>query len=161
VDNLCIVGNKPDISYPERAPDFALADHDEMARPFASLMGSTGLILGFVGDVWMPNNAQLLRWLQRLALPLRREGIDTALVASNASHILRSFYASSPVPPLFPLLADADRRVHRLYGMERLEGLFLIDSMRRIHARWLLSSDKAPRPKQFLRAVRSFQLSLR
>lgn len=155
------MSNKADILHPERAPDFALADHDEIARPFASLMGASGLILGFVGDVWMPNNAQLLRWLQRLALPLRRDGIHTALVASNAPHILRSFYASSPVPPLFPLLADADRRVHRLYGMERLEGLFLIDPLRRVHARWLLGSDKTPRPKQFLRAVRSFQLSLR
>lgn len=154
-----IVGNKLDSLPLELAPDFALADHNEIARPLSSLMGSTGLILGFVGDVWMPHNAQLLRWLQRLALPLLRDGIHTALIVSNAPHILRGFYASSPVPPLFPLLADVDRRIHQLYSMERLEGLFLIDHARRIRARWLLGND-SPRPKQFLRAVRSFQLTL-
>jgi len=122
------------------------------------LMGKRGLLLAFVSDIWMVSSARLYRWLEAQTPALMREEVATALVVCNAPHVIKSFLNSTPIPPLFPVLADADRRLHVLAGFERGEGLLMLDVRRQVRGIWLLKADAPPRPKKFLQAVRSFDL---
>ncbi len=118
-------------------------------------MGERGLLLAFVSDVWMPGSVQLLRWLQRLSLPLLHDGIRTVLLAANSPHTLKGYHVSSPVPPLFTLLSDSDGSLRQRFMLGRGDHLLLIDTRRRILLRWLVSGAAVPRPKSFMRAVRA------
>lgn len=141
----------------ESAADFTALDALEQARPLRSLLGRRGLLLGFVGDVWMPSSVLLLRWLTRETTPLRRIEVATAALVGNAPHTLHGFLSASPLPPGFPLLADADRTLHALYNMAHA-GVILIDADLCIRGRWLMTADALPRPKAFLRTVEAMGL---
>ena len=130
----------PDVSLANSiAPDFAACDRDGRLFRLQDLLGRRGLLLGFIGDVWLPTNAQRIHALQRVSPALQRVGVQPAMITSNEAHTLIGFYASSPVPFTFPLLADADRRIHLAYGVGRSDGILLINRDQRVRARWTLS----------------------
>lgn len=145
------------ISALESAPEFTTIDHLEHVQTLRSVMGARGLLLGFVGDIWVPSSVSLLRWLGEEAAPLRRMEVATAALVCNAPHTLRGFVSASPVPPRFPLLADADRIIHAVYNMGQ-PGVMLIDAELRIRGRWLPMQEGLPRPKRFLRVVEAMGL---
>lgn len=139
------------------AVEFVASDHREHEHTLRALMGERGLLLGFVGDIWMPSSARLLRWMSRETMPLRRMEIAVAALVSNAAHTLHGFFSASPVPPRFPLLADANRHWHTSYGMSH-DGIILIDAELRIRARWDAYTGELPRSKVFIRTIESLNL---
>jgi peroxiredoxin len=143
----------------EHAPDFTTIDHLEHAHTLHSIMGARGLLLGFVGDIWLPSSVSLLRWLGAEAAPLHRMEVATAALVGNAPHMLRGFISASPVPPRFPLLADADRMIHAVYNMGQ-PGVMLIDAEGRIRGRWLPMKKGLPRPKRLLRLVEALGMTM-
>lgn len=124
---------------PSPVPDFTLADYRQQQYNLAGLMGAKGVLLGFIGDVWLPANVRRLQWLQRYTPTLQRAGVMVATLIPNETHTLYNFYISSPVPPQFPLLADADRRVHRAYQLDHRATLLLVDHQRQLHETWCVT----------------------
>ncbi len=141
----------------ERAVEFIAQDHLEIAYALRSLVGKRGLLLGFVGDIWMQSSVHLLRWMTREAEALRRLDVETAALVGNAPHTLHGFITASPLPPRFPLLADADGVLHAQYNMAQ-PGAVLIDAELRIRARWLMQPEGMLRPKQLMRTVEALGL---
>jgi len=52
------------------------------------------------------------------------------------------FYASSPTPPVFPMLADVDGAVHHLFGMDNQAGMIVLDHELRVRQNWTLTADR-------------------
>lgn len=128
-------------SHEEPAPvaDFSLSDYQHRLYTLSHLMGENGLLLGFIGDVWLPANVRRLQWLQRYAPRIKNSGVGLAALISNQTHTLYNFYISSPIPLEFPLLADFDRAVHHLYHLDYRPALLLIDRHQIIREKWLVT----------------------
>jgi peroxiredoxin len=124
------------------APSFVLRDHAGCPRHLDELMGSRGLILGFIGDIWQSASIRRIIWLQRHAHTLLRTGYNVALLICDQPNMVYGFYVSSPTPPEFPLLADVDRKVHCLYNMEAYPGMVLLDHNRVIRHKWLMPDER-------------------
>jgi peroxiredoxin len=136
------------------APHFTLRDHSRAARTLTDLCGERGVVLGFTGDIWRPASVRRIIWLQRHAAMLQRTGFQVALLIQDEPHMVYGFYASSPTPPPFPMLADAERAVHRLFGMEEEAGMVIIDHEFIMRHRWLLTADRIwPRLPEILEAL--------
>ncbi|MCC6614680.1 MAG: hypothetical protein IT320_14460 [Anaerolineae bacterium] len=135
-----------------------LFDHQEETCTFDSIMGERGILPVFIGDIWAPGNERVLRWINRITRPLAHEGINSVLVTSNAAHTLKGFFASSPLPLTFPLLADNDLQVRRQCAVERKNAILLIDVQGYIRAHWFIAGRNLPRLKLVLNAIQSFNL---
>jgi peroxiredoxin len=124
------------------APAFTVRDQDRRMLALDDLMGEQGLLIGFVGDIWMPASVRRILWLQRHAGSFLRADVNLALVICDQPHTLHGFRMSSPLPLEFPLLADTDHAVHRLFNMDDLCGLVLLDSSRVIRHKWLVPDER-------------------
>lgn len=124
------------------APDFRVGDHNQTSRQLDDLMGARGLILGFLGDIWLSASIRRIIWLQRHAGTFIREGFNVGLVIRDQPHMLYGFYISSPTPLEFPLLADVSGEVHRRYNMIDHPGLVLLDRSRIIRHKWLMPDER-------------------
>lgn len=137
----------------QRAPDFALLNHDHRIMSLEDLMGEHGLLLGFTGDIWQPASVRRILWLQRYAPRLHKLGVNIALLFSDKPHMLYGFYMSTPTPLGFPLLSDLDRDVHRRYNMERHAGLALINRELRVADKWLVPDERVwPQVQELIQA---------
>jgi hypothetical protein len=47
------------------APAFMVRDHESRKHILDDLMGKNGLLLGFIGDIWLPASVRRILWLQR------------------------------------------------------------------------------------------------
>jgi peroxiredoxin len=138
------------------APDFVVPNHAQHPHQLDDLMGEKGLILGFMGDVWMPSNVRRLIWLQHHAYTFISMGVNVALVATDQPHMLYGFFMSSPTPPSFPLLADTDGVVHRLFEMTAYSGMILLDRNRVMRHKWLVPHERVwPSLQDMLEIVES------
>jgi peroxiredoxin len=117
--------------------DFSLLDYQQHTYSLEQLMGTKGLLLGFIGDIWLPANVRRIQWLQRYATRIQGSGVGLAALISNEAHTLYNFYISSPIPPTFPLLADYNRAVHLRYQLDFRAALLLIDAERKVRDQWL------------------------
>jgi peroxiredoxin len=124
------------------APDFTVLNHAQQPVKMSSLMGRNGLILGFIGDIWQSANIRRIIWLQRHANTFIRSGHNVALLIRDEPHMLYGFYVSSPTPPEFPLLADLDDEIHRLFNMSRFPGMVLVDKEHIIRHKWLMPDER-------------------
>ena len=123
-------------------PGFTVLGHDGRPLSLAALMGELALLLAFVNDISLPSTIRRAQWLQSNLPTLRRMGVCVALAVPNQPHTLHNFYSSSPAPPDFPLLADDDRQLRRLFQLNRQAGLVLITRDRRIMAQWAVSEEQ-------------------
>lgn len=124
------------------APRFHLPDHNRAHHNLTDLMGERGLILGFTGDIWRPASVRRILWLHRHAHMLQRTGFNVALLIHDEPHMVYGFYASSPTPPVFPMLADVDGAVHHLFGMDNQAGMIVLDHELRVRQNWTLTADR-------------------
>ncbi len=132
----------PAVTLRSLVPAFSALGHDGRPLSLALLMGELALLLAFVNDLALPSTVRRAQWLQNNVPALRRLGVRVALVVPNAPHTLQNFYASSPVPPDFALLADDDRQLRRLFQLSRHAGLVLISRDRRMVAQWAVPEEQ-------------------
>lgn len=136
------------------APDFMLKDHNHRPQQIRSMVGSKGILLGFIGDIWLPTSVRRIFWLQRHAGKFALSGSPVALLVRDNSHTLYGFRMSSPLPVPFPLLADTDGEIHRSYNMERHPGLVLLDRQLNVCAKWLMPDERVwPKMQELLAAI--------
>lgn len=121
-------------------PDFSLTDSDNKAFDLKAVMGKKGVLLGFLGDIWRPVSVHRIFGLQRAAKKFTALGWQTAMIVCDQPATLRNFHASSPLPVPFPLLADANGKVHDAYCVER-PCLLLIDRDAILRANWQMPPD--------------------
>jgi peroxiredoxin len=124
------------------APAFKVRDHGDKPQSIETLMGERGLLLGFIGDIWLSTNIRRIIWLQRHAHAFIKGGINVALLVCDQPHTLYGFYVSSPTPPEFPLLADVDAAVHRTYNLVQYPGMVLLDRKTIIRHKWLMPDER-------------------
>jgi peroxiredoxin len=128
-----------------------LPDHSRAARSLGDLAGEQGLILGFTGDIWRPASVRRILWLQRHAHLIQRTGFNLALLIRDEPHMVYGFYASSPTPPGFPMLADVDGAVHQRFGLEGAAGMVVLDRALTVQESWLVTADRVwPRLQEIL-----------
>ncbi|GAB4513610.1 MAG: hypothetical protein OHK0046_14500 [Anaerolineae bacterium] len=136
--------------------DFHLLDHKKVEHSLPDLMGKTGLLLGFIGDIWQPASVRRILWLQRHVQKFAQEGTATALLVRDYPHTLYGFHSSSPLPVPFPLLADPAGDIHRLYRMDLHPGLLLIDSIGILREKWLVPDDRVwPKLHELMESIQS------
>ena len=137
------------------ASPFILPDHNNIETQLNDLMGKSGLLLGFIGDIWQPTSVRRILWLQRHSIKFTRMGINIALLICDKPHMLYGFYMSTARPLEFPMLADVDRRVHRQFNMERYSGLVLLDQDLTITDKWIVPDERVwPKAQELLEACR-------
>ncbi len=138
------------------APDFTLKDHENRPRALTSLLGKKGLLLGFIGDIWMPTSVRRIFWLQRHAPRFALAGAPVVLLVRDDPHTLYGFRMSSPLPVPFPLLADNDGEIHQRYNMAHHPGLVLLDKNPLIQAKWLMPDERVwPKMQELLNEINS------
>jgi peroxiredoxin len=121
-------------------PEFSLPDHSNKMFDLKTVMGTKGVLMGFLGDIWRPVSVHRIFGLQRAAKKFAALGWQTALIVRDQPATLRNFHASSPMPVPFPLLADAEGKAHNAYAVER-PCLLLIDRDGILRAKWQMSPD--------------------
>lgn len=139
--------------------NFNLLDHKNKKHNLNDLMGSTGLLLGFIGDIWQPTSVRRILWLQRHVHKFATLGAPVAVLVRDNPHTLYGFHTSSPLPVPFPLLADPDGSVHLRYQMDRHPGLLLIDRNQVLREKWLVPDDRVwPKFQELAHAVQVVQV---
>jgi peroxiredoxin len=139
--------------------DFTLPDHTRTRYSLKDMMGSTGAILGFIGDIWHPASVRRILWLQRHVQKFASMGAPITLIIREDPMTLEGFRLSSPLPVPFPLLADIDGAVHQLYSMDRHPGLLLIDHNHILRDKWLMPDERVwPKLEEITRSVHSVQV---
>jgi peroxiredoxin len=142
-----------------RAPAFTLLDHKRQIHMLDDLMGESGVVLGFIGDLWRPASVRRILWLQRHVNKFAVMGTPVALLVRDHPHILNGFHSSSPLPVPFPLLADSDGKIHRAYAMDHNPGMLLIDRRHVMRQKWLLPEDRVwPRMQELVQAIQVVQV---
>lgn len=121
-------------------PDFNLTDSQEKRFTLKAVMGSKGVLLGFLGDIWRPVTVHRILGMQRSVKKFAALGWPPALIVRDQPETLRNFHASSPLPIPFPLLADADGKAHSAYGIER-PCLLLVNRDGILCAMWQMPPD--------------------
>lgn len=123
-------------------PDFRLPDCHSKAHELGTLMGKTGLLLAFIGDIWHPTSVRRVMWLQHHTPKFATLGTPVAIIVRDEAKMLYGFQTSSPLPIPFPLLADTQGDVHEDYAMVGLTGLLLLDRQHRLRAKWIIPEDR-------------------
>ncbi len=140
------------------ASHFHIRDHNHQKVSLDNVMGEKGLLLGFIGDIWMPASVRRILWLQRHAGTFMRADVNLALVICDQPQTLYGFRVSIPLPLEFPLLSDVDHVVHRLYNMDDLCGLVMLNSSRTIRHKWLVPDERVwPNVNELLDAARTMR----
>lgn len=134
--------------------DFYILNHENVRYSLSQLLGESGILLGFSGDIWDLGSVRRVLWLQRQVYKLSLAGIMSAIVVPNETYDLNSFYRSIPRMIPFPLLADANKTVHTLLEIE-FPGFVLLDQERQVVRKWFLQSGATPRTRDIIQATAS------
>lgn len=136
-----------------RVPDFALSGTDQTCYTLADVTGETGLILGFIGNLWQQSSVRRILWLQHHQAQFAAKGVPVTLIVQDSQQMLDGLRLTSPVPLSFPLLADITGSAHRLYNIAQA-GLMVIDRAGYLRDKWLMTDDRVwPREQELLQAV--------
>lgn len=134
--------------------NFSLSNHKDQSYTLDDLMGTNGVLLSFIGDIWHPTSVRRILWLQRHVGKFALMGTPVAVLVRDLTETLYGFEMSSPLPVPFPLLADEKGDVHRQYRMDRHPGLLLIDNQQMIREKWLMPPDRVwPSMKDLVNAI--------
>lgn len=123
-------------------PEFSVRDHAGKHQSLSNMMGTNGLVIGFLGDIWNPVNIQRIIWLQKHAHSVHRSGYKLALVTRDQPQVLYGYYVSSLTPPPFPLLADESGEVHHLFELAGRAGMVVLDRMKVARHKWDVPADR-------------------
>lgn len=137
---------------------FTLPDHNLKQHALSELMGTHGILLGFIGDIWQPTSVRRILWLQRNVCKFAQLGTPITLLVRDQAHILYGFHSSSPLPVPFPLLADVDGAVHQHYNLQNQAGLVLLDRDSTVRHKWLMQPDYVwPKLTELAQAIQLLQ----
>ncbi len=140
-------------------PNFHLPDHRKVGYSLEDLMGSAGLVLGFINDIWQPASVRRILWLQNHVNRFSMMGTPVALLVRDQSHTLYGFQMSSPMPVPFPVLADSDGCAHTKYNMDHQPGLLLIDRHFVLRQKWLMNDERVwPKMQDLVHAAQALQV---
>lgn len=123
-------------------PEFHVRDHAGKYQSLSHMMGSNGLVIGFLGEIWNPINIQRIIWLQKHVHSIHRSGYKVALITRDQPQILYGYYVSSLTPPPFPLLADESGEVHGLFDMVGRAGMVVLDPLKIARHKWEVPADR-------------------
>lgn len=141
-------------------PEFRLLNGERREQTLKDVMGEHGLLLGFIGDIWMPSTVRRILWLQRHARRVQMLGVNVAVIVRDQPHTLHAFNLSSPMPMEFPMLADPEGSTHTAFGMGVNAGMLLISTKRILRDKWVMPDDRLwPRVQELLEGSRLLQLS--
>lgn len=135
------------------APHFSLKNHEGGMSCLEQLLGSRGLLIGFVSDIWKPASIRRILYMQRHLAKFESEGFNLALIIGDKQYNLWTFYMSSPLTVVVPMLADEDMSIHRAFSMNH-PGLLLLNPDGLIQAKWLMPDEQVwPKAKELLQEV--------
>ena len=141
-----------------KVPSFELPNYKGTYYTLSNLHGDSGLLLGFIGDIWNPTSIRRVLWLQRHVNKFALLGMPIALLVQEPPSTLYGFQMSSPLPVSFPIIADEDGDVHMAYDMADTPGLLLIDRGHILRDKWMMSVERAwPRMNELVKAVQHVQ----
>lgn len=139
-----------------RSPEFTLPDQDEQNVSLSSLLRDGPLILYFYPADFTPGCTREACGIRDLHARLRSAGLEVAGVSPQSADSHRRFREKYQLP--FPLLADVDRFVIRLYDVRGPLGFgvrrvtYLIDQARIIRGH-LLADFRIGQHEEFVRAA--------
>ncbi len=139
-----------------RAPEFTLPDHEGKDVSLSSLLGHRPLILYFYPADFTPGCTREACSVRDLHREIEQAGLGVAGVSPQAPDRHRAFRERYQLP--FPLLADCDKAVARMYGVRGPLGFgvrratFLIDPARTIRDA-VLADFRIERHEAFIRHV--------
>lgn len=120
----------------ERAPEFALPDHEGRETSLTSLLRRGALILYFYPADFTPGCTREACVIRDLHAQIQKVGLTVAGVSPQDADSHRRFREKHQLP--FVLLSDTDKAVIRMYGVNGPLGFgvrratFLIDASRHI-----------------------------
>lgn len=120
-----------------RAPEFILPDADGQATSLSNLLREGPLVLYFYPADFTPGCTREACQFRDLSPQLESAGLTLAGISPQSPESHRAFREKYKLP--FTLLADVDRFVIKMYGVQGPFGLgvrratFLIDQARHIH----------------------------
>jgi peroxiredoxin len=123
------------------APDFALQNHDRVVQNLSDIMGEKGLLIGFINDIWKPASIRRILFMQRHYHKFVNHECNLVLLIADDQYTLYTFYMSSPMTVVVPMLADPDHSTHQQYNMHHA-GLVLMDSDQILRAKWLMPDER-------------------
>lgn len=135
------------------APSFSLQNHHAHSLSLQHLMGETGLLLGFCGDVWQLKSTRLVVWMQKHQAELAMQQIHTAFIVPNEPFDLQGFMLSVPWQLTLPVLADPDGRIHDLYDAS-VPTIYAIDPDYQIQHTWRMGKEKRPSLQHIIQTLR-------
>lgn len=98
-------------------PDFSLPDGNGMLHAPATLRGPNGLVVAFLHGTWCPYCVRQLVRLARAHQALATLGVGLACILRDPVAAIYAYQVSAEPPLHFPLLADGEPSVARLYGV--------------------------------------------
>ncbi len=142
----------------QQVADFRLTDGNKNVHALNDLMGTNGLLIGFIGNIWHVTSVRRILWLQHHLHKFALMGTPVTLLIQEHVSTIYGFQMSSPLPVPFPMLADEDGSVHTQYQMERHPGLLLIDRNRILRHKWLMSPDRVwPKQAEIAAAIHDLE----
>jgi peroxiredoxin len=140
----------------ELAPDFLLQDHDLNERNLHSIMGESGVLVGFIKDIWQPASIRRILYMQKHHRKFMELGFNIVLIIADKPNTLYSFHLSTEVKMSVTLLADPEFEAHTAYHMSH-SGLVLVDKNYRVRNKWLIPDERVwLRPKELLQEICTF-----
>jgi peroxiredoxin len=132
------------------APPFKLVNAQGDNTHLQDLMGERGVLLAFVRNIWAPASIRRILYMQRHFNKFQQSGYNVALIIQDKQYSLWTFYMSSPMSVIVPLLADENGAVHTAYNMDHA-GLVLLDKNRIARSKWLMPDERVwPKAREVL-----------
>lgn len=108
-------------------PHFEVQDEEGKLQTPQSLMGTNGLLLVFVYGTWCAPCVQTFYSLGRTSQAFLNEGVNVAVVSVDDAPTLKNFKLTSSTPLNFPLLADPEEELHKLYDSAVAKTYLIVD----------------------------------
>ena len=99
----------------EKAPDFALQDHNGKLVTSAGLLGKARVVIFFIRGRWCPFCVGQVEAMNLIAPEIQQAG--ASLVAISPQTVQQSFFMHDQHKLRFPLLSDAGNETARKFGL--------------------------------------------
>lgn len=131
-------------------PHFETQDEEGKLRTPQNLMGKNGLLLVFVYGTWCAPCVQTIYSVGRTAQAYLNEGVNVAIVAVDDAPTLKNFKLTSPTPINYPLLADPEEELHKLYDSAIAKTYLIVDPEGIVRAKFVNADGKSKPSHQAL-----------
>jgi len=137
------------------APQFKIEDAEGKLTTLDDLMGQRGVLMAFVKNIWEPASIRRILYMQRHFKRFQAQGYNVALVIQDQQYSLWTFYMSSPMSVVVPMLADEKGEVHRAYNMAH-PGLVLLHADKTVKSKWLMPDKRVwPKARELLQETQT------